>query len=206
MSALIDEILEDANWRVAELSHLRSLPVKHGSNMALKNVIIRYSVPAIYSIWEGFVRSTFTCYSEYLNKVPLTRQNISLNLLTLQVDSVCNFHDPRQNFDTKKRLVNALDQLFIDRITLTANVPTEANVNYKVLCNVMGKYCIDELDDKFETGLDRLLFFRNKIAHGENAIRVTMTDVEGFINLVLDLMLEVILKIDDCYTKRTFLK
>lgn len=204
MGSLIDEILFDIDWRVAELATLKTIPIKYNFNDAHRELHLKYAVPAIYSLWEGFIKTCLPVYLRHINALNIKRSEISLNLLTHHIDSTCKLHNPRSNFDSKKRVVGDLDSLFVDAIAISVEIPTESNVNYKVLCGLLNRFCIEVLDRKFEKGLDRLLLFRNKIAHGENAIKVQTKDVHDFIDLVEDLMIDVIINIENSVKRQTF--
>jgi hypothetical protein len=73
MKLFIQEILADINWRVSELATIKSLPIKYSFRPDHKELQIKYSIPAIYAIWEGFVKNTFTIYSTHLNSLNITR-------------------------------------------------------------------------------------------------------------------------------------
>lgn len=206
MKTFVDEILADIEWRTAELATLKSIPIRYSFSPDHKDLHIKYSVPAIYSIWEGFVKSCFTIYSNHLNTLSLSRSEISYALLTHQIDSVCDFKNPRVYFDRKKKLVQSLDELFKDIIVIKPTVPTESNVNLKVLNRILERFCISEIDDKYNSGLNKLLLFRNKIAHGENSIVVNMTHVTEFISLIENLMLDVVIGVELCEKNETFKK
>jgi len=85
-------------------------------------------------------------------------------------------------------------------------VPTESNVNLKVLNRILERFCIPEIDSKYSSGLNKLLLFRNKIAHGENSIIVNMTHVTEFVSLVENLMLDVVIGVESCERNETFKK
>ena len=206
MANFIDEILDDIDWRVAEMATLKVIPIRYRFTATHEILHIKYSIPAIYAVWEGFVKTAFTIYTNHLSSLNLRRSEISLNLLTHHIDTFCQLQNPRTNFETKKRIVSDLDVLFMETINLVPEIPTESNVNYKALCSIHDRFCVDKIDEKYKKGLDRLLFFRNKIAHGENALRVEMKDVSGFIKLVEDLMIEVVINIQDCEQRATFKK
>jgi len=206
MKIFVQEILADINWRVSELATIKSLPIKYNFRSDHKELQIKYSVPALYAIWEGFVKNTFTIYSNHLNSLNISRTDISPPLLTHQLDSECDFNNPRTAFDSKKRLVELIDSILDDTITIKPSVPTEANVNFKVLNKILERYCIDQLDDSYDRGLNRLLRFRNMIAHGENALRVNMTDVTEFISLIENLMLDLIINIEKSELNETYTK
>lgn len=204
MKIFIQEILADIEWRTSELATLKSIPIRYSFSPDHKDLHIKYSIPAIYSIWEGFVKNCFTIYSNHLNSLSLSRSEISYALLTHQIDSECDFNNPRNHFDTKKKLVQSLDGLFSDTITIKPTVPTESNVNLKVLNKILERFCIPEIDDKYNSGLNKLLLFRNKIAHGENSILVNMIQVTEFISLIENLMLDVVIGVESCEKNETF--
>lgn len=206
MKTFVEEILADIDWRTSELATIKSIPIRYSFSPDHKELHIKYSIPAIYSIWEGFVKNCFTIYSNHLNSLSLSRADISYPLLTHQIDSECNFNDPRVHFDSKQKLVKTLDSLFQENITIKPQVPTESNVNLKVLNKILERFCVPPLSDDFKRELNRLLLFRNKIAHGENSISVDMTHVTEFIALIENLMLDIVIEVEQCEKDETFKK
>ena len=196
MVTFIDEILADIDWRVSQLATLKSIPIRYSFSPEHKELQIKYTVPAIYAIWEGFVKSSFIIYSNHLNTLSIGRSEIAMPLLTHQLDSECDFNNPRINFDSKQRMVSLLDSLLTDIITIKPSVPTESNVNFKVLNKILERFCIDKVSDDYEQKLNRLLLFRNKIAHGENSISVNLTHVTEFISTVENLMLDIAINVE----------
>ncbi|WP_438423204.1 MAE_28990/MAE_18760 family HEPN-like nuclease [Aquimarina macrocephali] len=206
MKVFVQEIMADINWRVSELATIKSLPIKYNFRPDHKELQIKYSIPALYAIWEGFVKNTFTIYSNHLNSLNINRSEISPPLLTHQLDSECDFNNPRTAFKSKKKLVELIDNILDDTITIKPSVPTESNVNFKVLNRILERYCIEQLDDSYDRGLNRLLRFRNMIAHGENALTVNMTDVTEFISLIENLMLDLIINIEKSEANESYTK
>lgn len=206
MVTFVDEILADIDWRISELATIKSLPIKYSFRPDHKEVHIKYSIPAIYAIWEGFVKNCFTIYSNHLNTLGIKRTEISTALLTHQIDSECDFNNPRLNFDTKQKLVEQLDNLLTETIVIKPSVPTESNVNLKVLNKILERFCISKINDSYNRGLNKLLLFRNKIAHGENSIAVNMTHVTEFVSLIENLMLDITINIESCERTKTYKK
>lgn len=196
MVTFIDEILADIDWRVSQLATLKSIPIRYSFSPEHKELQIKYTVPAIYAIWEGFVKSSFIIYSNHLNTLSIGRSEIAMPLLTHQLDSECDFNNPRINFDSKQRMVSLLDSLLTDIVTIKPSVPTESNVNFKVLNKILERFCIDKVSDDYEQKLNKLLLFRNKIAHGENSISVNLTHVTEFISTVENLMLDLAINLE----------
>lgn len=206
MSTFIDEIIADIDWRIAELTSIKVIPVKYNFKAEHKNIHIKYCVPAIYAIWEGFVKNSFIVYSNHLNTLSIKREEISISLLTHQLDSACDFNSPRLNFDSKQKMVDILNELLDDIIVIKPNVPTESNVNFKVLNKILDRFCIPNVDSKFEKGLSKLLRFRNMIAHGENSVLVDMNHVTEFISLIENLMLDIVINIDSSEKLKSYNK
>lgn len=206
MVTFVDEILADIDWRISELATIKSIPIKYSFRPDHKEVHIKYSIPAIYAIWEGFVKNCFTIYSNHLNTLGIKRTEISTALLTHQIDSECDFNNPRVNFDTKQKLVEQIDNLLTETIVIKPSVPTESNVNLKVLNKILERFCISNINDSYDRGLNKLLLFRNKIAHGENSITVNMTHVTEFVSLIENLMLDITINIESCERNKTYNK
>lgn len=196
MATFIDEILADIDWRVSQFATLKSIPIRYNFSQEHKELQIKYTIPAIYAIWEGFVKSIFIIYSNHLNTLSILRSEIAMPLLTHHLDSKCDFNNPRMHFDSKQKLVSLVDSLLTDIVIINPSVPTESNVNFKVLNKILERFCIDKVSDEYGAKLNKLLLFRNKIAHGDNAISVNLTDVTEFISTVENLMLDIAINVE----------
>lgn len=196
MVTFIDEILADIDWRVSQLATLKSIPIRYSFSPEHRDLQIKYTIPAIYAIWEGFVKSSFIIYSNHLNTLSIGRAEIAMPLLTHQLDSECDFNNPRINFDSKQRMVSLIDSLLTDIVTIKPSVPTESNVNFIVLNKILERFCIDKVSDDYKQKLNKLLLFRNKIAHGENSISVNLSHVTEFISTVENLMLDIAINVE----------
>lgn len=206
MVTFVDEILADIDWRVSQLATLKSIPIRYSFSPEHKELQIKYTIPAIYAIWEGFVKNCFMIYSHHLNSLSLARKEIAVPLLTHQLDSECDFNNPRLNFEAKQRMVSLIDSLLSEVITIKPSVPTESNVNFKVLNKILDRFCIDKIPVFYERKLDKLLRFRNMIAHGENSISVDMTHVTEFITTIENLMLDIVINLEQNEKAGTYKK
>ena len=52
--SLQQEIYADIDWRMSELALLKTIPLRLNFLPDQNKNIIKYLVPAIYAIWEGF--------------------------------------------------------------------------------------------------------------------------------------------------------
>lgn len=194
----LKEILTDIDWRFSELSIIKTLPYKYSFSEEHRNILIKYSIPSIYSVWEGFINSSFHQYIGFLNDQKLSPQNCNINLLTHHFDNECQLNNPRTNFEKKVKLVRIINSISENTIIFSYKLPTESNISFRVANKMLQRFNIEQLPkDKYETPLNRLLLFRNKIAHGENSILVQPDDMRDFSFLVLELMQEIFIRIED---------
>jgi len=189
----INEILTDIEWRLTQLVTIRTLPIKYNLSTTDREVHNRTSIPAIYALWEGFVKEAFSIYARYLDSLQLSRDEINIVLLTHELDSLCDFQSSRENLKAKVKLVEAINEKLKPVISISKKVPTKSNVNYKVLKDIFDRFCISLTLDKsiYGSKIDRFLLFRNACAHGDNSIQINNSDLDEFYKLVEDLMYEV---------------
>ncbi|MBK6345591.1 MAG: hypothetical protein IPF68_06580 [Bacteroidales bacterium] len=93
-------------------------------------------------------------------------------------------------------MVSLIDSLLTDVVTIKPSVPTESKGNFRVLNKILERFCIDRVPDYYDSKLNKLLLFRNKVAHGDNSISVNMTHVTEFISTVENLMLDVAINVE----------
>ena len=204
MEPFIEEILADIDWRVSELAILKSIPIKYSLSPNHKKLYIKYSIPSLYSIWEGFVKSVFIIYSNHLNSLYISRSDISISLLTHSLDSECDFNNPRSSFNAKVKMVKLIDNILNETIKINPNIPTESNINCKVLNKILERFCIPSVDTSYERRLNKFLKFRNMIAHGENALSVEMSHLVEFVSLIEDLMIDIVLYVQQSEKDKTY--
>lgn len=204
----LDNIVSDIDWRVSELATLTSLPYRYKIADIHIESLLTYSVPAIYAIWEGFVRHSFVEYSTYLNSLNLPLKDVHENILTHALTNGTDvaLENPRSSFDSKKRYIKAMLVKHQTVLNIPYDIPTKSNVNYSVINDILVRYNLEKLNSTYRTKLDKLLRFRNEFSHGERSIPVEKKDIESFSNLVQDLMVEIYSHIEDGYEQKTYLK
>ena len=70
----------------------------------------------------------------------------------------------------------------IDRSVVSAN----SNLNFKQLSKMLSYFeiSVSPVLDQQKPTIEKLVWYRNSIAHGENSITVTQKDVETFISCI----------------------
>lgn len=208
-NSLQKEIMEDISWRYSEMSILRTLPYRYGLSEEHKEYLIRYSVPIIYSLWEGYVKTVFEIYVREINRLEMEASELNSKILAHAIDSEDKLHlqNPRTSHITKTEFTEYLLEFLDSKIIISPVIPTESNINYDTLYNIMNIFNIEQVSEqKYKIPLRRLLKFRNSVSHGDNSIPVKSDDIEKFCNLINDLITDVSHNLIDAFQNKSFLK
>ncbi|EKY06027.1 hypothetical protein HMPREF9075_02506 [Capnocytophaga sp. oral taxon 332 str. F0381] len=200
--------LEERERIGKELTIIKTLPLKKGLNQKEKSILLKFSFPNIYSIWEGYVKFIFRAYINELNTLSLKSSQIHNNLLTHSIE--CKFTQFRTgfngNFEDRCSLFVKLFEFLKKPISIDQKLPTESNINLKVLNNMLFTFNLEKFPEfPFKGHLDYLLEMRNRIAHGEgNEIPIVREKVNECINNISVLMEELMQKILKGYKEQTY--
>lgn len=141
----IEEIKKDIEKRVAELAIIKTLPIKYGLNDNYNRTYLKYAAPAVYAIWEGYVKQAFEIYLRHLTSLKLSPDEASFNLLTHYIDSALPLNQPRLNFDSKRKMVLGLkEKLFVPYVDFGNIIPTESNVSFEVLQKLLERFSLNQ--------------------------------------------------------------
>ena len=203
-----EEIAAEIDWRDGEMAELRVILHKAKLTSGQRETYIRYIVPAIYALWEGFVKKSIELYSNEINKsgVPLTNLHENILAHAIPTDDVLALDRERIQFNIQKKFSLYICEYIGNPFPLGLKIPTKSNVNYDVLSDILNRFNLGVVDNRKKGKLDKLLAFRNKIAHGDNSVHVIEEDINEFTRLIQDLMLDIFNKIDYAITNKTFLK
>lgn len=206
MDRFIDELSDDVDWRIREISSIRTLPFRYRMTESDQNIILMSSIPTLYSLWEGFMVNAFTLLKQHIERLSIDWRDLHINLLTHSLDQSLSISSSITNFEKKVNFVHKLLNSIEDGITLSSNIPTKSNVNYKVACCILKRFNLPELDSKYEKPLNRLLLYRNKISHGEMAVPVNKDIVNEFSVTTTNLIYDVFLLLANHVNEKCYLK
>jgi len=201
------ELLHEVDWRTNELSIIRTIPLLFNFSDKQKEILEKYSVASIYSIWEGFVTKSFTLYIREINGLDLTCDKINLNILTHDIFIKFDLtEEERKHFQHKCSFVNNIFEYSKSPVNISPNIPTEANVNFKVINKILNHFNLEKLPkNDFDGRLNKLLRYRNNIAHGECSLTVTKEIIQDFNLTVIDAMHEVTTRIIEGFINKNYL-
>ena len=203
-----EEINFDIDWRTAELAELRVILHKAHLTPTQRETYMRFIIPAIYAIWEGFVKNCIRLYAKEINNTNLPIISLHENLLThaITANDKLALDRARTNFKTQKEFSLFITNFLNNSFPIDGKIPTKSNINSEVLSDILQRFNLGVVDDMRNRKLDKLLWFRNTIAHGDNSIPVKEEHINEFIAVVQDLMVFIFNKIDEAITERSYLK
>lgn len=204
---ILEDIKSDIDWRMGELASLKTIP--HRYNMVTHHIsqLKTYLVPAIYAILEGFVSNTMLAYIMEINKERIAADSIRMDILLYiaDMDEKLNLTVSRTGRNQQEKFIKNMYTTLTNPIKIVPKVQTKSNVNLEVINHLLTSFGLEALPNSYEGGLNKLLNFRNKIAHGEKAITVKNEHITEFTQLINDLMVDIATRIEEGLTNKTYL-
>lgn len=203
-----DEISEDIVWRNEQLLIAKTLPHIHNFSDSHKEFLIKYSIPTIYAVWEGFVQHSFQIYVRELNKLGLQKNDFCLNILTHSIDSTFpQLKEYPTEFDGRAKFIFKLDNYFQDEFRISSIINTQSNVELEMINKILHRFNLKSIpSNPYKQQLKDLLKYRNRISHGDNSLVISRDNIDdftsridSFVTLVGQLMQEVLSRISDGY-------
>lgn len=123
MGTFEKELLYEISWRTNEISILRTIPYLFPLSKRQKLALERHTIPAIYSLWEGFVVTTFEVYVREINSYNLSAEKLNLCILTHAIDAELQLNNGRTDFEKKQKLIEGLSKYYNTAITIVNKLP-----------------------------------------------------------------------------------
>ncbi|MGO3420950.1 MAG: MAE_28990/MAE_18760 family HEPN-like nuclease [Pseudoalteromonas distincta] len=177
MHDLIEEIQEENRWRDGELAIFKLNPQQ--VDIKLWN---RMCVSMIYAHWEGYVVNSLKLLIDHLNGLDLLPNEVPTQLVVLGLDKSYNTLSGKQSFGQRIDFTNRFKELYKKVLKFKKEVDTKSNLNSKVLselCTIFG-FNFESFKD-VTSDIDRVVTYRNRIAHGENSIVPISEGIEKYI-------------------------
>ena len=174
MQSFSNTCKKDIKWRMQEIALIRKSTVLMDTSDELRALLRRYSIPALYAVWEGFVVFALSECARRINQ-----KKISVG----KANSCIVRHNVFEKFQLKNlptqtlkqcKLLAKIYRYFNEKLVLNLEVRTNSNVEFEELRRLMSHYGVIFVDERnYKSRLDKFLNYRNRIAHGNNGIVVS---------------------------------
>lgn len=194
---LEQEIKSDIQERKELMSKIKTFSSRYPFDSEDKELFLRYSIPTVYAIWEGFIQTSFQTYVDELNTLNLTTMTLCKPILVYHLET--NFKQFKEYPGKPTGKIVFFDKLSqfyqSESIEITREINTESNVGFNVLNKILAIFNLQGIQEypeprySIKQDLDGfLLRKRNAIAHGELSTAVSQEDIERAIYLIETLM------------------
>ncbi len=140
-----------------------------------------------------------------INKEHIPFSRLHDYYISYQTDNIAKFKSPKTDFGTIAKLSRNLYDMYQGPVVFNTGVNTESNANLKVANSILKKLCLECLSSEYEVPLNKLLKFRNSIAHGDEGIPVRQNDVDSFTLLVQNLATDFVLSVNEGFQSKVYL-
>lgn len=191
---IASELEEEFSWRHTEIRKLQNI-LSLLTDESEKTVYRKSLVVMLYSHFEGFCKFTFLYYIKKINGQEYKRKQLNKALITASMnteflayenlDKKCKIFQRTLPDDTAlhrySRRIDFLDA-FSDLLDTIAHIPdnvvdTESNLKPIVLRKILFRLGFDiSIAKKYDNDINRLLKYRNDIAHGGGKFRYGLTN------------------------------
>jgi len=182
----------------------KTIHVRYSMRIEHRDFLLRQGILGVYSEWERFLKKALSLYLQEINKEKISFDSLHENYLSYQTDQMVKFKNPKTNFGSIKRISRELYEMYHRTVVFSTNIDTASNANLKVTNSILEKLRLSCLDRKYEGPLNKLIRFRNSIAHGDEGIPVSQPDVDQFTLLVQEVASDLLVTIIEGYRNQVY--
>lgn len=223
MINLENELIQNIDERLKVLAEIeRAIFTKrYNLNKMHSEIMSVQSISMIYSIWEGFIQTSFQTYINFLNSLNIPFETFSYEIKIFHIEN--NFKQFKSypiKYNKKIKFYNDLNEFFkTENHSIYNSINTNNNVSFSVLNAILRSFSLEEFPKfwsiyihpkpNLKQTMDTFLRYRNSIAHGgdiSSEEKVTQVVFAKYRQLVTDLKYEIIVKMLKGASLQSYLK
>jgi len=206
---LIEDLYLNKEWRIEELRKI-GIIISNNIDIEIQSLFFRSLIPMIYAHWEGFVVSSIKKYFDCLNSFDFSIKEMDIHYIVTAFEEKLENIVKSQNFDKRKKHLKILLSLLNNNIKFTnKKIDTKSNLNFEILIMICDKLRFNQNKFRdYKVDLNELVNIRNAIAHGDTPAFEfkEYEEIEKYISLIENLMLDFISEIEDIIKMNKFKK
>jgi MAE_28990/MAE_18760-like HEPN len=221
MTEIDSKLLEAITERVTVIFELERTIFTRRYNLSKRHqeILSTQSISILYSIWEGFVQTSFNLYIDELNKFDLEVYDFCDVIIIHQMEnSFKQFKEYPIKESQKIKYLQSLKSFYsLNKHPMSRVINTQSNVGLSVLNKLLITFSLDPFTDHRQNYThpnsslkDTMVLFlklRNTVAHGGDLISEEKIDHAVFVRfkvLILDLMYELRARMLNGLSKESF--
>lgn len=202
---LVDILVAEREWRVQEMEFCRKTPFLYTNNNFRPHMgrFWKLCIPIIYAHWEGFVVASMKSAVDYINNMQIPYSKAPKNMILLANKARFGYLQGNCTLEKQNKFLNEFLQAQTDGIHIDCRlISANSNLNYSQLEKMLAYFgiAISDVLVSNKQSIEKLVWYRNSIAHGENSIQVTQKDIEDFIECIMKCVDEIIILLIHCIT------
>lgn len=211
-STFLEELCNLRDWHVSEIACYKGIPHRYANPLFsnIKTTYWKMCVPMIYAHWESFVVTSFRSICDYINNLQIGYSDINDAIALLSNKTRFSYLSGNADRAKQARFYSEFVLAYSSAVFLERNicVTAKSNLNFKQLSLIFRNFGMQMPQSiaKSKNDIEKMVTFRNKIAHGENSVTVQEDDILIFANSTVELMDNIIVHIkiyleSECYLK-----
>lgn len=208
---VFDDIIYEREWRSKELGQMKlieKVDLANSISSVRVEIYRKMTIPSIYAHLEGFFISALKSVVDYINKLQMPTNAISLTLLSLSLKNHYSkiIHD--QGFDKRFDLTNNIIVFLNEPFNIDRNLVTaKSNLSSTQMFELIRDFGMNvDIFENVNRKIDKLVHIRNKIAHGESSIKINYSDYENFIDAIIKTFDILIIEIENYISNKRYLR
>ncbi len=175
---LLDTIDSETAWRKRELTAIKANV--NAARSFIKETAMRSGIALLYAHWEGAIKNIATAYLEYVSNLGLPYKNLKTNFLAISVRDSLNLFSDSKKSTLHTLILKEMFEKFEQRSKIPQNniIKTGSNLNSDIFKEIMSCIGLDcNMYEVFYNFIDEVLLnMRNKIAHGEKLVALSLDE------------------------------
>lgn len=205
MSNLQDLLVAEMDALQEKMYKCKTIHLRYSMRGDHKEFLLKQSILGVYAEWEGFFKKALSLYLQEINKEEHSFGVLHENYVSYQTDQMVGFKNPKTNFGVIKKIARELYEMYQCTVVFSTKIDTGSNANLKIVNSSLEKLRLRLLDEAYDKPLNKLIRYRNSIAHGDEGIPVYQEDVDHFTLHIQEMASDLLVSIVDGYRDQVYL-
>lgn len=207
MNAPEDEILQDLLWREDELVMLKILAHSSKEKKIQHNVLLKSLLLMLYAHYEGFCKFAWEQYLSVISNQNILRLHLHDSIICFSLEDEFRKIKNLSSDKIYNFFITTLPILMNEKVNFNIKLEAESNLKSNIFEKNSNK--INITVPSFQEShriINRLVFIRNQIAHGEQNYINDLTEYQKFEKTTIEVMYNLAEVIIDAINEKKYLK